>query len=217
MVNNKIIKSLGVLAILAFGVIFTPTHAYAQVCSYSGNVQVCGGSVPFSQSSYVDYPMKGNNYGGYSSGGYSGPTMYSSPIVYSNPAPVTYVVPAPAPNYSNAPTINSGTPVASTSTPKKATVAKVAPKTSTLDPNGYVLVPKSQLLALNASQIASLTGTPATGDNLTANALFGQNGFMPTGILGWILLAILILLIVILVRVVFGRRKQFLATPLKHD
>lgn len=48
---------------------------------------------------------------------------------------------------------------------------------------------------------------------LTGNALFGANGFLPTGILQWILFAILILLIVIIARKVFKKEDH---SPLKH-
>src|SRR6185369_1177126 len=40
--------------------------------------------------------------------------------------------------------------------------------------------------------------------NLASNALFGANGLFPSGLIQWILFAILILLIVILVRKVYG-------------
>jgi len=60
--------------------------------------------------------------------------------------------------------------------------------------------------------------TPVTNEdfsNLTSNALLGSNGFMPSGIIQWLLLAILILLIVIIVRKIFWADKYH-KTPLKH-
>lgn len=51
--------------------------------------------------------------------------------------------------------------------------------------------------------------------NLSANALFGSNGFMPTGLVQWIILTIVILAIIFLWRYVHAEEK-YLAEPLKH-
>ncbi len=53
--------------------------------------------------------------------------------------------------------------------------------------------------------------------SLAANAVFGEVGFLPTGLVQWIMVAILILLIVVLVRKVFGGAKGYYASPLKHS
>ncbi len=89
-----------------------------------------------------------------------------------------------------APTKPTATKTASTTT-KKATTAKsttkaVAEDTSSRDLSG-----------------------------LAAGAIFGGDGFMPSGIVQWLLLAIFILLIVIIVRKIFGE-KQYHESPLKH-
>jgi len=52
--------------------------------------------------------------------------------------------------------------------------------------------------------------------SVTANAIFGTNGFTPSGLIQWILLAILILLIVILVRKFTGAEDKYHSEPLKH-
>jgi len=57
-------------------------------------------------------------------------------------------------------------------------------------------------------------------NNLAANALFGTsvNGvssFWPTGLVQWLLFAIMILIIVIMLRKVYS--KNYFATPLKHE
>jgi uncharacterized membrane protein YdfJ with MMPL/SSD domain len=52
--------------------------------------------------------------------------------------------------------------------------------------------------------------------NLTSNVIFGAGGFLPTGIMDWILIAILILIIVVLARKVFGGESHYHSTPLKH-
>jgi hypothetical protein len=51
---------------------------------------------------------------------------------------------------------------------------------------------------------------------LAANSIFGSNGFIPTGLTGWIIFAILILIIVMLVRKVFGGEDRYHAAPMKH-
>ena len=59
--------------------------------------------------------------------------------------------------------------------------------------------------------------TDETEDNsLTANALFGSDGFMPTSLLQWLLLALLIIILVILFRKVYRGKEKYQSTPLKH-
>lgn len=52
--------------------------------------------------------------------------------------------------------------------------------------------------------------------SLAANAFFGTNSILPSGLISWILLGMMILVIVILVRKVFGAQKRYHETPLKH-
>jgi|GEM_PF-3300523 len=65
--------------------------------------------------------------------------------------------------------------------------------------------------------IAKAKTTTSTASNLAANAIFGSNSFMPSGIIQWVLFAILILLVVILVRKIYGADQAYNAAPLKHD
>lgn len=58
---------------------------------------------------------------------------------------------------------------------------------------------------------------PETFSDLTGNALYGGNTFLPSGIVQWILFAIIILLLVILARKFFGGEEAYHAAPLKHD
>ena len=58
--------------------------------------------------------------------------------------------------------------------------------------------------------------TPTKANTLAANVVFGENKFMPSGILEWMFFGIIILIIVILTRRVFSRNKEFEKTPLKH-
>ncbi|MFA5750848.1 MAG: IPT/TIG domain-containing protein [Candidatus Paceibacterota bacterium] len=52
--------------------------------------------------------------------------------------------------------------------------------------------------------------------NLTANAIFGSKGFLPTGIFQWILFIIILLVIVFVWRKFFGGEAKYSSTPLKH-
>ena len=58
---------------------------------------------------------------------------------------------------------------------------------------------------------------PETFSDLTGNALYGGNTFLPSGIVQWILFAIIVLLLVIMARKFFGGEEAYQATPLKHD
>jgi len=52
--------------------------------------------------------------------------------------------------------------------------------------------------------------------NLASSVILGSNTFLPSGLVQWILLAIIILIIIILTRKVFGAREEYETTPLKH-
>lgn len=138
------------------------------------------------------------NLGGYiATGAYNPqpPTQTYYPAPYPTPQPVyvpTYVpVPEPVPVYvapAPAPTPTVYSNSANPNAPvAKKTVAKAKPK-------------------------------PAeTNSELTANAVFGSDTFLPSGLIQWILFAILVLLIVILVRKIYGADARYHAEPLKHD
>jgi len=70
----------------------------------------------------------------------------------------------------------------------------------------------------NNAQTKNTTTTDANSNysNLASNAIFGSNGFMPTGLIQWILFAIIVLLLVILVRKLFSGRKNYDEAPMKH-
>jgi hypothetical protein len=53
--------------------------------------------------------------------------------------------------------------------------------------------------------------------SLTSNAIYGSNSFMPSGIVQWVLFAIIILLLVILARKLFGGEDHYMEAPMKHD
>ena len=69
-------------------------------------------------------------------------------------------------------------------------------------------------------QAGTNTATDNTGagySSLASNAIFGANGFMPSGLIQWLFFGILILLIIILIRKFYGPEKKFHSTPLKHS
>lgn len=53
--------------------------------------------------------------------------------------------------------------------------------------------------------------------NLASSAIYGSNGFLPSGLVQWIFVGILILIIVIFTRRILSFRQKYLASPLKHD
>lgn len=57
----------------------------------------------------------------------------------------------------------------------------------------------------------------STDSSLAANAIFGTNSLMPSGIIQWVLFAILVLLVVMLVRKIYGADQRYHAAPMKHD
>jgi hypothetical protein len=77
--------------------------------------------------------------------------------------------------------------------------------------------------AVKTNTTASKTAASATttnsnsANNLAANAVYGGNSFLPSGLIQWILFAIFILLLVILVRKIFGAEERYHASPLKHE
>ena len=74
--------------------------------------------------------------------------------------------------------------------------------------------------ANNKSNNATSTTTKKTdtksGSSLAAGALFGENGFLPTSLVQWLVFILLFLLVVIIFRKVFGHSKKYHEEPLKH-
>ncbi len=157
--NNKIIYSLGILAILAFTFVAMPGNAKAE------------------RPGYVTP--------------YSRPLLNQSSYTISNDNPDgSYYADTTANNYYN----NINTTSQNTTT-KSKTVEKTNTTTSTDNKN---------------------TSSSESVGNLAANAIFGSNGYAPSGLIQWVLFAILILLIVILVRKLTGAGDRYQNEPLKH-
>ena len=188
-INNKSINyGLKILTILAFALVFVPFHnAKAQEVLYGYG---------------TNYPnVNGNSGYAYSSNtnSYYNTTPYQAPI---------YVAPAPAASpivYSSAtnPNANDGSNVMTvTYTPTAA-----APVATT----------KTNTAKTVASTTTSSNSANNNGNSLAANAVYGSNSFLPSGLIQWILFAIFILLLVILTRKIFGAENNYQSIPLKHE
>ena len=121
-------------------------------------------------------------------------SQYPQPTYYQPPAQIYYVqppvyVPTPIPAPAPTPTLYSS----STNPNAPKTIAKAKP-----------------------TEPAKADETEKYSD-LAASAIFGENSFLPTGLIQWILLAILVLGGVILVRKVYGGSEKYYATPMKHN
>ena len=92
---------------------------------------------------------------------------------------------------------------------------KTAPKTVVAKTETVIPINTSPVIAPVPITVAKTTTSEKS--NLAANAVFGSNSFMPSGLVQWIFFAILILLIVILVRKIYGGSEKYHATPMKHD
>ncbi|MDR3519581.1 MAG: hypothetical protein P4L63_01680 [Candidatus Pacebacteria bacterium] len=148
--------------------------------------------VPFHIVAAQVYDASGGS-GGYGAGGnvdsgVAAPITPYQPPIYTPPATTTPIV------YSNDTNPNPVTPTTVVVHKKKATPVVATTSTCTT---------------------TNPTGTANNG--LSANALFGSNSFLPSGLIQWILFAIFVLLIVILVRTVFGGKKKYQESPLKHE
>ena len=71
--------------------------------------------------------------------------------------------------------------------------------------------------AKSTSTTSAITTNTNSVSGLAANAVYGSNSFLPSGLVQWVLFAIFILLIVIMVRIIFGAKSKYLSTPLKHE
>ena len=126
---------------------------------------------------------------------------------YYNPAPLyqapVYIAPAPAQTpvvYSNGTNPNASSDVMTVNyTPTNTTTPIAKTKTNT------------------SKTVASTTTDATSGNSLAANAVYGSNSFLPSGLIQWVLFAIFILLLVILVRMIFGGKNNYQSTPLKHE
>lgn len=111
---------------------------------------------------------------------------------------------APGGGFSNAASFKIKTPITST-----------ANVNNNNGSNSYSNTPNNSTSS-NPTQTDNTTDTNDNYSALASNAIFGSGGFIPSGLIQWILVAIAILIIVILTRKVFGAKKNYESAPLKH-
>jgi hypothetical protein len=143
---------------------------------------------------FVPFNMAAAQSNGY---GVGGGAIYGTNNTYYNPIPV-YQTPVYVAPQTSIPVVYSN----STNPNRTKTVAtQTAPARETATP----------------SQSTTTPATDNTGSDLASNAIFGTAGFLPSGLIQWILFAIFILLIIILIRKVSGAKEKYQTEPLKHD
>ena len=126
---------------------------------------------------------------------------------YSNAEFFTVNIPAPVTNINNNPsyTITKNTTTARNNNTNSDTF------------NTYSNINTTQTRnTTNADNNINVDNTDKNYSALASNAIFGSNGFLPSGLTQWVILGIIILLIVILVRKIFSARKNYDETPMKH-
>ncbi len=85
----------------------------------------------------------------------------------------------------------------------------------------YVVTPTTTVVKVPGTVTTTKSDSSDTSDtndnysDIAANALYGSNSFMPTGIVQWIFFVILILAIIFLWRCVYAEEK-YMSEPLKH-
>jgi hypothetical protein len=88
--------------------------------------------------------------------------------------------------------------------------------------NGYNNYNQNQNYDPNAYTGTAVTGNSNslnpnyTANDLASNAIFGTNSFLPSGLIQWLILAIIVIAIVILARRIFGARQNYEEAPMKH-
>lgn len=206
---RKIVFLLLILVIFTFGIFLSPAVAGAAVnyvFSAPDNLTV-GNPFVYTPASYCNpyYNQYTYQYPGY--------YQYPNPGYYQYPNPGYYQYPnagylsgaAPSSgincNYAYAPA-----PVYVAAVPAASTTTVSAP------------VEDSQRSASKTKTEITKTEKKALKDknsSLVARAIYGDVGFMPSGLIQWLLVAVLVLFIIILARIVFGGAKRYYSTSLK--
>lgn len=120
--------------------------------------------------------------------GYHAPEIYTPTYSYYNVAVPVYV-PTPVATNSPTPTVYS----------------------SATNPNALASSKIAKAKTAETSEEPEETAT-----SLTANAIFGSPGFLPSNLIEWIFFAVLVGGVVLLVRTIYGGREKYNATPMKH-
>ena len=198
--NKNTIKTLSLVAVFAFILLYSPISSFAE------------GGINYSFGDTSNYNYQNYNPYGYSNNGYQ-PAVYVEPVYPASPATSAPVNQDPITIYSSGvnPDAQTPTPV---SKPKPKVVASL-PKKATEYALAYVPVDKLKSVGAIRADSKSVT-SPTTSSNMTANVIDSTASFMPSGIIGWILFAIMLLIIIILIRKIFGAEAAYHAAPMKH-
>lgn len=220
--NNKIILGLEILSILVFSLLITPIKAFAtpgyvdNPTPYISSINPNSGNP--NQGSNIVIAITGNGFVPSSIARVNGSDRFTTFIDYSHilirlNSNDTYNTDGiyinvfngfPGGGYSNAKlfTINNNNS-ATTITKTTTTTENNTNNTNNTYSN------------TNQTKNTTTTDTNSNSSNLTSAAIFGSNSFLPSGLIQWILFAIIILLIVILVRKVFGAEAKYNEAPMK--
>jgi len=95
------------------------------------------------------------------------------------------------------------------------TVTRVVTRTVTTPSNSSSTTTNGTSGTTGTTNPTTDNGNSANG--LASNAIFGSSGFLPSGLIQWILFGILILIIVILARRIFGAKTAYEETPMKYE
>src|SRR3989338_3098909 len=239
-ITHSIVYGLAISAILAFGLIILPLKANAQyyddgysynepnqipiVNSISPNVANVGdgaNNVTITGSGFVPGSVARWN-------GANRPTTFidyehllvqlsASDLRGSSGRYINVFTPAPGGGYSNAELLSINGYVGSAANTYNNSNSIGYDYNSNLytntDNNYYNYQNTTQTENRN-----SANQTPnENSSSLVGNAIFGSGGVAPSGLIQWVLFAIIILIIVIIVRKIFGGTDRYHNTPLKHS
>lgn len=236
-INKKsIVFGLGLLSILVFSLLITPVRAFA-VTGYVNNptpyiISISPSSINANHGSNIVIAITGNGFIPSSIARVNGADRVTTFIDYShlliklNPSDIyntdgVYINVFngfPGGGYSNAKlfTVNKVSPA--TNINNNYNQSPTITRTTTNTGNDINSNTNNNYSNTNTSQTENTSNTNKDVDsnNLASNAIFGSTGsFFPSGLVQWILFAIIILLIVILARKVFGAKKKYDEAPMK--
>jgi hypothetical protein len=239
--NNKIILSFKILSVLAFSLLIIPAKAFA-TAGYVDNPtpyisSISPNSINNTESNLV-IAITGNGFIPSSVARVNGADRPTTFIDYSHiliriNSNDTYNTDGfyinvfngfPGGGYSNAElfTVVNVTPVASTNNNQSSTITRnttnTGNNTNSNTNNTYSTNTNQTENTTNSnSDNVNNSNTDKNSSNLGATAIFGSTGsFLPSGLIQWILFAIVILLIVIIVRRIFGADAKYNQSPMKH-
>jgi hypothetical protein len=194
-INNKLILILTILAFV-FGLSLA-TPAYARQ----------NGVIPFDY-----YATTGGEMPIYSTGSIYTTPAYNTVPVFTN----VYTRPVYSTVYNN-PTVIEGcgnrNTGFSTTNGQSCVGNYVIPVSTTTNTTTNTTVSKT---TDTTKKVATGSDINPTYGSLTANALFGSNSFMPTGLIQWIFFVLLILAIIFLWRYVHFSKEKYMSEPMKH-